>query len=459
MNLRQYQDEAREAVRAAFNAGHRRVLLVMPTGAGKTVTFCDIATRTASRGKRVCILVHRAELIRQTSRALREAGAEHGIIKSGMAPNRHALIQVASVQTLVNRLDRYSFDLIIVDEAHHTSAATYAKILAPHAGHVLGVTATPCRADGTGLSEAGYTELILGPDIDWLTEHGFLAPAEVYAPGGIDVAGVRQTAGDYNRGQLTVAADKPTVTGCAIEHYRRFADRQPAIAFCVSVAHAEHVAADFAAAGYRAASIDGRMGDDERAGLINSLGTGRLDVLTSCDLISEGVDVPVVTAGIFLRPTQSRALWYQQIGRCLRIAPGKSHAVLLDHAGNTARHGVPWGGDLGWTLEGTRRKPRSEAEPAVSVRICGACCRAHAPAPVCPFCGFEYPPQPREVTAIEGELIKLDAQYQRAVKRDEQRKCRTLEELEALARQRGYKPGWAQIQWEFRQSYRRKASA
>ena len=323
---------------------------------------------------------------------------------------------------------------------------------------VLGMTATPCRTDGRGLRDAGFTAMVQGPTVAELTRLGYLSPARVYAPGGIDVSGVGNVAGEFNRGQLAAVTDRPVITGNAIEHYRRYADRQPAIAFCVSVEHAEHVALQFREAGYAAASIDGKKTDFERARLIGALGTGELNVLASCDLISEGVDVPVVSCGIMLRPTQSRGLWMQQMGRCLRPAPGKSHAVILDHAGNARRLECLPDTEHEWSLDAAPAPRRADADPdVVTVRVCAECLSTHAAAPVCPFCGFVYPLQSRTVDEVAGELELLDAAYEAAGRRVEEGGCHTLEDLQRLAAERGYKPGWAYYRWQARTAGRKSA--
>jgi len=429
---------------------YRKPLVVSPTGSGKTVLFCHLARHYQGR---VCILMHRAELIEQTSRALGDT--PHGIIQAGRAPNPHARVQLASVQTLVNRLHLYAFDLIIVDEAHHTTARTYQRVMTAYPfAALVGVTATPCRTDGTGLRDAGYTDLILGPSVASLTEQGYLCPAQVYAPSSVDLSGIRTARGDYVRGELAAACDKPSITGNAIEHYRRYADRQPAIAFCVSVAHAEHMAEQFREAGYRAISIDGTMSTLERRQRITALSNGGLHVLTSCDLISEGVDVPVVAAGIMLRPTQSMALWLQQVGRCLRPAQGKLHAVILDHVGNTLRHGLP-DAPQQWTLDGETRTRAQRAADDAPVRICLECFRAHVTAAECPYCGFVYPAKPREIEEQPGELSLLDAAWA-ATKpvmpgMMEEFQAASLADFQRIAEERGYKAGWAYHRWQAKQ--------
>lgn len=438
MILRDYQQTGVEQIRAAYRGGHTHVLYVAPTGSGKTVLFTYIATNAAARGTRVCVLVHRRELLRQTCERL---NYPHGIINAGFSPNPRELIQVATVQTLVHRLDRYQFDLLIVDEAHHCQAKTYRAILAANpAARVLGVTATPERLDGRGLGEL-FDVLLEGPTVATLTEAGHLAPAEVFAPSLISTDGVHTRAGDYVRSELEAAADKPTITGDVISHYRRYADRQPAIAFCVSVEHAHHVAQAFQHAGYLAHCVYAKTPDRERDAALRDLANGRLHVLTNVDLFGEGLDVPVVRAGLMLRPTQSLALALQQMGRCLRPAPDKPSAIILDHAGNCLRHGLP-DDTREWTLEDKPRRKRGEDAPDIPVRQCPSCFFCHRPRPTCPKCGFVYGVQSREVEQVEGELTKVERDPEQIAKRREVGRAKDREALEALAAARGYKPGW-----------------
>lgn len=461
MILRDYQQRLVDQIRDAYRAGRNAPLVVSPTGSGKTVLFSYIAHNAAARGKRICIGVHRKELLMQASRKLAEGtnGVEHGLIKAGITPRPSLPIQVASVQTLVNRLNKppfglpeFKFDLLIIDEAHHATAKTYREILAANPrAMVLGVTATPIRTDGAGLGDI-FDDLILGPTVQELIDAGHLAPVDVYAPSMIDVREVHMQLGDYNKKELEVASDKPTITGDAIEHYRRFADRQPAIAFCVSVRHAEHVAAAFAGAGYRARCVEGNTPADERDAAIAALSTGNLDVLTMCDIGNEGLDVPRVVCGIMLRPTKSEVIARQQWGRVLRPAPGKDRAIILDHAGNCLRHGLPTM-ESEWTLEGKPKAKRGkrEQEPPLQVSYCPACYHIFPKAQRCPRCG-ELLQAPRAVHEVAGELQKVDEEALRKLRRREVQQTRSYPALVELAYNRGYeKPEeWAQHIYESR---------
>ena len=443
MHLRPYQDRAINDLRSAMQQGARSPLLCLPTGAGKTIIFSAIAATAAARGRQVLILVHRRELIHQASSKLQLAGVDHGVIAAGYPASNHP-VQVASVQTLVRRLSRMAWTptLVIIDEAHHAAAGSWATILDnwPNA-YRLGVTATPCRLDGRGLASA-FDQLVLGPSVADLTFWGFLSPARIYAPPVLaDLTGLRRRAGDYAPDQAATAMDRPTVTGDAIGHYQRLALGQRAIAFCCSVIHAEHVAASFNAAGIPAATL---LGDTpNRDAVVAAFDAGSVQILVTVDVVSEGFDIPTASCAILLRPTQSLGLYLQQVGRVLRPAQGKQHAIILDHVGNVLRHGFP-DDRREWTLADGART--SSVQSAPSVRTCPECFAAFKPAPICPCCGHQQPvPKSRIMRQVDGELQELhrESVQQRIEERQQQGRARTLPELLALAKQRGYSPGWA----------------
>ena len=447
MELRPYQVQAVSNLRVAFRQGNHAALLVMPTGAGKTVVFTEIAQLAKANGKKVLILVHRRELVTQASAKLKKIGVKHGTISAGSKPSQH-WVQVASVQTLVRRLNSYNWkpDLIIVDEAHHAVAGSWERCLAHYKdAKVIGVTATPSRLDGRGLG-SHFSTLVSGPSVEQLTKLGFLSQHRVFAPPVIaDLSNVKTRAGDYANDQLSAAMDRPTITGDAIGHYRRLADGLPAIAFCCSIAHATSVCESFKAAGYRAKLVTGNMKMEERDEAISGLADGRTQILCSVDVVSEGTDVPAVSAAILLRPTQSEALYLQQVGRILRPQPGKI-AIVLDHVGSTLKHGFV--DDLRkWSLDSKPRRKNFEGVP--SVRQCPMCFAAFKPQPVCPMCGHEFPVKPkRQLTQREGELREMRRQdaLERIEKKEHRKeigRARTLPELLALAKKKGYKPGWA----------------
>jgi len=452
--LRPYQQQAVATIRSVYRVdGHRSVLFVLPTGGGKTVVFSHIAEQASRKGNRICILVHRQELLRQASASLQSLGVQHGLIAAGRSMDLSQLVQVASVQTLARRLQklpREFFQLLVVDEAHHSNAGTWATVLQHfQRARVLGVTATPCRSDGRGLGE-WYSHMVLGPSPAELTAAGFLAPAKVLAPPGPSLQGLRKRMGDFDMRQASDLMQSGQAMGSPLSHYRQHLNGQTAIAFCCSISHAEAVARLFNDHGIAAASIDGTMDSLQREQLLSDLGAGRLKVLTSCSLIGEGVDVPSVAGCILLRPTQSVSLHLQMIGRCLRPQPGKT-AIVLDHVGNTQRLGHHLE-DREWTLEGTPKKDRDKAP---SVKVCPKCFAAMPSAkPQCPECGHEFVPERRELQTVDGELVEVDHQQLRREAKREQAQATTLEQLVELGRQRKMKNprGWARYVLAARQA-------
>lgn len=480
--LRDYQQRGVDDLRGAYREGFRAPLLSSPTGSGKTVMFSHIAEQADSRGNAVMVLVHRRELLAQTSKALNEIGVRHQLIAphqtvhdvraeqlrttGSSTIDQTSRLQVASVQTLVRRLDKTPPpDLIVIDECHHAVAGSWHRVIQafPNA-RLLGVTATPHRLDGKGLGvEAGgpFDTLVQGPTVRELIDAGYLCQPVVYAPPmQASLEGVHMRGGDYASNELAERLDKPRITGDAIDHYRRICDGAPAIAFCANVKHAQHVAEQFRQAGYRWQCVDGTMSTSARDRAIRGLGDGTLHGISSCEIVNEGTDVPIVAAGILLRATKSLGLHLQQCGRILRPYPGKDRAIILDHVGNSLVHGLPdW--DREWSLAGEEKKKRgSKAPPAPPVAQCPQCYAAHAPAPQCPVCGYAYAEGQSMPEQQDGELTEVTPEQAEAMRRQARRevgRAQTLEDLKRIEAARGYKPGWADHVWAARKRKRRAA--
>lgn len=439
MKLRPYQEKLVADIRESFT-GHRRVLAVAPTGSGKTTVFSYIARGVAAKQKRVTILCHRDFLHRQICEALESWGVPHGRLKGGSRFTTRAPVTVASVFTLVNRLERYlPPDLLIVDECHHFgSGNSWNKVAAafPNA-RILGVTATPIRSDFIGLGDS-FDDLVAGPQVIDLTMQGYLSPAEVYAPPVLaDLKGVRIRAGDYVAADLTDEMDKPTITGDAVSHYKKLAPGSQAVVFCCSIKHAEDVAEGFRQAGFPSQAVHGKMDQFDIDRTFLQYRNREIQVVTACDLISEGFDVPSIETVIMLRPTKSLGLYLQMVGRGIRPAPGKTKTLVLDHAGNTARHGFI-DEIRDWKLAGTIEK-QSRGESVPAVRTCPFCFACFRPAPLCPVCGAAQPVNSREVKHVDGELQQMSAADDMLKAADAENRDRKFEILTRVARDRGYK--------------------
>lgn len=451
MQLRDYQTTALNGVRDAFRAGNTRVLLVAPTGAGKTVMFSHLARSISTFGHRVVLLAHRDELLDQISRTLTQVGVQHGFIAARRPLNLEVSVQVAGVHTLKNRCPYLAWrpDWIICDEAHHATAGSWATILKAYPqARVLGVTATPERLDGKGLGNV-FQAMVRGPEVADLIQRGFLSPVRYYCPKTVDTDGMKLRMGDYRHAEVDERVNNSRVTGEAVEWYRKLCNGAPAVAFCASIKHSEHVAETFRAAGYRWESLDSTMTPEARRAAVLGLGNGSLHGISSCDIISEGFDLPIVSAAILLRPTASLGLYLQQVGRVLRIAPGKTHATIIDHVGNCgSTRGGEWVEKHGfaedvreWSLEG-----RTKKKGAAPVRLCSGC---FAVVPVgaskCPQCGEKKPPQERPLpeAADTGDLEQVQRDRIREKTEAMMKRAKTLEDWQKIAKLRGYNQGWA----------------
>jgi superfamily II DNA or RNA helicase len=451
--LRPYQQADIARIRGEYANGARRVCYQAPTGSGKTVLFTAVVSGAAERGNRVVILGHRQEICDQISQALDVLGVAHGLIAAGYPETPLLPVQVASVATLIRRLDRFTgADLLVIDEAHHAVAGMWRTIIAalPQA-KILGVTATPERLDGQGLRDV-FDILIIGPAVADLIENGFLSRFTTYAPPrSPDLSGVRSRMGDYATGELSAAMSRGIVITGAVDEYEQHCPGAPAICFCVDTAHSQLVAAAFRERGYRAPHVDGDTPRDERRALIAALATTDVQVLCNCGLISEGLDVPAVMAAILLRPTKSLALYLQQVGRALRPAPGKERALILDHAGCTYRHGFA-DTPRRWSLDGRPRGEGGEA-PVTRCPECGAV--VPAASFDCPECGAELRSRERVeihgAPLIEAEKLKI-MNYGQALRWA----GNSEERLRLVAKARGYKRGWV---WHRLEEYRVMKSA
>ncbi len=456
ITLRPYQQSLIDETRKRMRDGCRRLIIQAPTGSGKTALTAAMLKAAADKGTRSWFLVHRAELVQQSEAAFRLAGLRHGIIAAGYAPDVNAPVQICSVQTLVKRLGRFPRpDMVVSDECHHAVAGTWTKILAHAPGvYHIGLTATPVRLDGKGLS-MHFDDIILGPTVNDLIARGYLADYEVYAPQLALTDGLHTRAGDYAKDEVAAMMEKPTITGDAIAHYKRLALGKRAIVFASSIKHSQAIAQQFREQQIAAAHVDGDTDRDERLRIMRAFRDGSIRVVTNVDLFGEGVDVPSIEAAILLRPTKSLGLYLQQVGRALRPSEGKQHAIIIDHVGAVRYHGLP-DDPHEWTLDGVDKGSGKE-KAEVGVKICPACFRAvRSVVKVCP-CGHSFAPKPREIAHVDGELEKVDKDAARRAARKEQGMARSLDELMAIGVSRyGQKNGqaWARVLWASRKAKR-----
>ena len=481
--LRDYQEELVQRIFAEWSAGNRRVLAQSPTGSGKTVLFSAVSRQFTQRGEGVLVLAHREELLLQAKEKLESATRQPaGLIKAGYRQNHAHPVQIASVQSLVRRKNSPSASLVIVDEAHHSTAATYREILERYPdAYVLGVSATPARSDGQGFKNQ-YDALVLGWSVRRLIEAGYLCPFRLFAAKRrIKVAGIKITAGDYNQRELAELVNTSLTLGDLVSSWRRYAQGKKTVVFCVDVKHSKAVAEAYQQAGVRAEHLDGETPASERQLALERFRNGETTILTNCALFVEGLDIPGIEAVQCLRPTRSLNLHLQMLGRGLRPSTGKEHLIILDHTENWLYLGLV-DEEREWSLD-----PISLSDPKWAIE-CPGCQHVFRPLPheqengtaTCPNCGMAITLEvPGEGVAVERSLehdkdealeeIDLEASpivlaelerlkelqekhrykpawiYHQLIK---QYPCLGLGELRKCAELCGYKPGWAWYRWQ-----------
>ena len=415
LTLRPYQNRMISETRDHMVAGTRAILCQAATGAGKTALAAFMLGTAQARGNHCGFLVHRRELVFQSAAMFEKIEIPYSVMLPGYVPPRgarfyrhSARIQIASVQTLARRLERTKpYDLIMWDEAHHCSAGTWKKIRAayPEAYHV-GLTATPWRLDGAGLAPY-FDVMVQGPPISDLMRDGFLSKYDLYRPPGIDTKGIKTEMGDFVRGALAAAVDKPSITGDIVAHYWKHAKGKRMLGFAPSVEVSKHIVDRFRAHGISAAHVDADTDEELRAQIFADLASGETLCVWNVDLASEGFDCPAVEAVSDASPTQSLTKYLQRVGRALRVAPGKDRAIILDHAGNSRLHGLP-DDTREWPLDSRGACNRSKAESSVSTRTCPVCfCVQRSGVPVCPYCRHEFKVNSRTVEFKDGELERV----------------------------------------------------
>lgn len=460
--------EARDFIRQGF----KRILVQAPTGFGKTVVGSFMVLGAVQRRKRVTFMAHREELIQQAARTFKSLNLEPGFISASFTPNPHALVQIAGVDTLRNRLEKVPVpDMLVVDECHHAVSPSWRKVIDYYHSRgalIVGLSATPKRLSGEPLRDC-FDVMVKGPRVADLIARGSLCEYDYFCPPPMfDLAGVKKVHGEYSSSQLAAKCDKPEIIGNAVEHYQRLLPGKRAIVFAVNIKHSNNIVNQFRAAGIPAAHVDGETPTAERKAKIAAFERGEILVLSNVSLFGEGFDVKACDAVIMMRATASEALFLQMCGRALRPHEGK-RALILDHVCNAGmwsngdfvrKHGFP-DDDREWTLDGREKKSRGpkESNDDLNIQQCTQCYSVHERAPQCPFCGFTHPVRERSLEQVDGELTKIDPKtlaQQKWARKSEVASAETLEQLKAIEVAREYTPGWANHIWQSRQ--RKKAS-
>lgn len=411
IELRPYQVSAVERARSELRRGCTRLVVVAPTGAGKTVVAAHMVLSARERSRRVVFVAHRRELITQTFRKLVEAGIDEREIGVLMGRDKRtrpeAPVQVVSIATFVRR-EPPPADLVIVDECHRSLSPSYIELIERYAAagaRIVGLTATPFRANGEGLGEV-FEALVLVARPRELIDEGFLVAPRVFSGGTPDLTGVHTRGGDYVEHELEQAMNRTALVGGIVEHWQRLAEGRRTVAFASGVEHSQAITAAFVAAGVPAEHLDGTTPTAERDAILARLESGETLVVSNCGVLCEGWDMPSCKGLILARPTKSLGLYMQQAGRVLRPW-NDTRPIILDHAGNALQFGLPQD-DRDFSLDGAK------ATGAAPTRECPSCSAiVSRGAPVCPECGYEFPraaPQRETAVRAPGELHELAQQ-------------------------------------------------
>lgn len=476
ISLRPYQVEAIANTRQIL-AKQNSIVIVLPTGAGKTTVAAEMICLMVKAGKRVWFGAHLFELVDQARKRFEAFGLTGQV--GTIAPNWHyhgdRPVQVAMVQTLARRIEKLPVhqhpDFLFIDESHHSPAGSYQKVFAalPNTKRI-GLTATPFRLDGRGLGD-DYAELIAPVSAAQLVEQGYLVPARYYGSEA-DLHGLKSKMGDYDQKELYDRFNKRQLYAGTVKNYRTFADGQKAIVFCVNVEHSLLTVQAFVADGIAAAHLDGTTPSAIRAKILSDFAAGRYQVLSNVALFTEGFDLPELGCVILNRATQSRSLYLQMVGRGLRPSPGKAQCIVIDQGSNVSAHGF-FDDEIAYELnpEPKRKKKKTDALDVCPMKECPSCRLFNkVQARACEECGHEWPASHekaketemvelrREEIRVGGLLVgtrELTPEQAKKTAMPEHLKGRPLSELSepelrAVARLRGYHPRWVNRQLELR---------
>lgn len=443
--LRDYQEDLLKRARNKLTK-IRSLLIQLCTGGGKTAIAAKIMQNSTAKGLTVFFVCHRKELIEQTSKTLKKFGIEHGVIASGVAPNFFKSVQVCSIDTIKNRLEKIPLapNIIIWDECHHIKANGWMTVKNHYSkSYHIGLSATPKRLDGKPLD--AFEDIICGPPMRWLIDNGYLADYKLFSIPTADFSELKTVAGDYNKGQVADIMSDAHVIGCVFNHWKKYASDRLTIGFAANVAMAEKYAADFRARGINSVALDGGTDKAYRKKALIDLARGEVRVVWNCQLFGEGYDIAAntgldVTIGAVIDAAKTKSLvnWMQRGGRALR--PQDSKAVILDHGGNFFEHGA-FCQHRKWSLDGVEGDKKESGEASQAVKQCEYCHNVDLGRPkICSNCGSEYPILEREIKHADGELIEVS--IDRDQQRIEQAKAKTADDLKNIEKNRGYKKGW-----------------
>ena len=427
ITLRPYQQQLINDLYTSIRSGNNSVVAVLGCGGGKSVIQGSIARQATDKGKSVLFLVHRKELCQQIANTFSALGVDM------------KLCDVSMVQTVSRRLGSLpDYDLIITDEAHHSTANTYKKIYDYyHNVPRLGFTATPIRLNKGGLGEV-YSDLITSVSTRWLIDNGYLAPYKYYSVKLADTSELHTVAGEFKQDEVKELMEHKEIYGDTVKQWKRLAEGKKTIVYCASVEAAKMTAERFSSEGYSCIAIDGNTSKTERETAMTRFRSGEITILCNCELFGEGLDVPDCECVVLLRPTQSLTLHIQQSMRSMRYMPGKT-AIIIDHVGNCYRHGLP-DDEREWSLE-----PKHKQENIVKIRECKECFAVYSPTLTkCPYCGAEATTEIRRTDRKTVEIDLVEVKRVEGIKNTPlcEAELKTWDEIREFQKIKGYKFSW-----------------
>ncbi len=404
VKLRDYQVKSIEDVREHYRKGHKRVILQLPTGAGKTTCFSYMLGRAAERGLKCIMVVKGKDLVDQASKRLFDCGIHnHGVLQGNHWNYKpDAPIQVCSIDTLTRRGIFPEAGFIVIDECHKAGSKSFREFIdlpQYEKANFLSVSATPHLKNGMGFLA---TKVVNPIGVNELIELGYLVRPRYYAlPNKIDANTLKidQKTQDYTQASLVEAVEKAKILGDAVEHYKRHGENRPAIYFAVNVAASVAASVDFNLAGIPSEHVDAKSTAEERAAIIERFKSGVTKVITNCEVYTTGVDIPCVGVIILARPTASYNLYVQMCGRGTRPYPGKNDFIIFDHANNVLEHGFIEDGKE-CSLDGKQVKPK------LRIKTCEKCYAVYDPSTSdkCPVCGHVNAVKKIERTETENNV-------------------------------------------------------
>jgi len=449
IKLRDYQLDCVTAVREEVRKGNKRVIMVLPTGGGKSYIMSDIAMKALDKGNKVLVLVHRRQLVDQLSRNFSNYGLDCGLIMSGEETSLDCQIQIGTIQTYGRRLKLddivynpffVSANVILIDEAHRSLSRTYQKVLELYKDKVvIGVTATPCLSSGVGMGNF-YEAIVDRVGVQKLIDGGHLVPARYYSGKSPDLKNIKTIRGDYDIKELGKRSEDAKLIGNVFDNWARIAPDKQTICFAVNRGHSKALCLEFVRKGVSAEYLDSHSDDEHRADVLRRLEAGDVQVLMNVGLFTEGFDYPGVECIILARPTKSMGLYRQMVGRGLRPAPGKSEVVVIDHGKCVLELGfvedqVSWslnGKDLAYKKKVVRKKEKTIME-------CSECGFMFTGSR-CPQCGADVKDYGKKIEAAEANLVEIGKNKKRPATMEEKRRFYGM--LEHYRYSKGYQPGW-----------------